>query len=95
MRRRGYTAKPDDWTDDAVLRAVVRARLELDDAFWIDRTRRRTMIVVEVEDGFVTLTGIVPSDQARQRATALARALGARGVHDLLRVDAELRREST
>ena len=44
------------------------------------------MINVEVNDGHVTLKGVVQSAVERRRADILARALGAAGVDNLLRV---------
>lgn len=45
-------------------------------------------IRVRTQDGVVTLEGTVPSEQAKQRATEIARrTLGVQQVRDLLRVD--------
>ena len=94
MRRRGYASEPDEWTDDEALRRLITDRIDNDSTFWIGRGKRRTMIVVDVEDGYVTLTGIVRSPADRRRADILARALGALGVDNRLRLERELNEES-
>ncbi len=52
------------------------------------------LILVEVECGYVTLTGIVRKEVDRRRAELLARAHGARGVDNRLRLDADIRRHA-
>ena len=93
MRRRGYTSEPDEWTDDDTLQRLIMDRIDNDAAFWIGRGKRRTMTVVEVDEGYARLTGIVRSQAERRRADILARALGARGVDNRLRLDHELNKD--
>ena len=45
--------------------------------------------MVEVDGGYATLSGIVKSQAERRRADILARALGAVGVDNRLRLEAE------
>jgi osmotically-inducible protein OsmY len=91
MRRRGYEAESDEWIDDEALQRLIMDRIDNDAAFWVvGRGKRRTMIVVEVEDGYVTLSGIVRSAVEKRRADILARALGALGVDNRLRLEHEL-----
>ena len=94
MRRRGYSRETDEWLDDEALRRLITDRVDNDPAFWMGRGKRRTMIVVEVDEGYVTLTGIVRSQLERRRADILARALGALGVDNRLRLEHELDEES-
>ncbi len=88
--RRGYVADTDSWTDDEDLQRIITDRIDNDAAFWIGRGKRRTMIVVEVDEGYVTLSGIVRSAVERRRADILARALGALGVDNRLRLEGEI-----
>jgi len=78
-----------------VLQRLIVDRIENDSAFWIGRGSRRTMIVVEVNDGFATLTGVVRSASDRRRADILARSLGAQGVDNRLQLDEELTRKKS
>jgi osmotically-inducible protein OsmY len=80
--------------DDDTLARLIRDRIDNDAVFWMGPGNRRTMIVVEVDEGFVTLTGIVRSATERRRADLLARALGALGVDNQLQLDGELRNKS-
>ena len=94
MRRRGHTSGPDEWLDDDALLRLIRDRIDNDAVFWMGQGNRRTMIVVEVDDGVVTLTGIVRSALERRRADLLARALGAVGVDNRVQLESELRNKS-
>ena len=94
MRRRGYASDSDEWIGDDALRRLIMDRIDNDAAFWMGRGKRRTMIVVDVNDGIVTLTGIVRSSIERRRADILARALGALGVDNRLRLEHELNDEA-
>ena len=53
------------------------------------------MIVVEVDDGYVTLTGVVRTASEKRRADIIARALGAVGVDNRLQLDADVARRAT
>ena len=53
------------------------------------------LILVEVECGYATLTGIVRKEVDRRRAELLARVNGARGVDNRLRLEDDIRRYST
>ena len=94
MRRRGYASGADEWTDDEALQRLITDRIDNDPAFWIGRGKRRTMIVVEVDEGYVTLSGIVRSAVERRRADILARALGAQGVDNRLQLEDEVNEKS-
>jgi osmotically-inducible protein OsmY len=70
--------------DDDELQQLITSRIEEDPAFWTGK--RPGAIVVEVDDGHVTLSGVVRTAMERRRADILARALGAAGVDNRLRV---------
>jgi len=89
VRRRKY-ADLDSAIDDDALETLITDRLDSDPAFWESRKSRKTIIVVEVDAGYVTLNGIVKSQVVRRRADLLARALGALGVDNRLRLEAEI-----
>jgi osmotically-inducible protein OsmY len=89
VRRRKY-ADLDSAIDDDALETLITDKLDSDPAFWESRKSRKTMIVVEVDAGYVTLNGIVKSQVERRRADLLARALGALGVDNRLRLEAEI-----
>ncbi len=72
--------------DDDELQLVITEQIEEDPSFWTGTGKHRTIINVEVNDGHVTLKGQVRSALERRRADILARALGAAGVENLLRV---------
>jgi len=93
MRRRGHT-HADEWLDDDTLQRLITDRIDNDAVFWIGQGKRRTMIMVEVDEGVVTLSGIVRSTTERRRADLLARALGALGVDNRLRLEGEVRENS-
>jgi len=78
--------------DDDRLQRVIAERMENDPAFWLGHARK-TMIAVDVEDGYATLSGIVRSPADRRRADILARALGALGVDNRIQLEAELDRK--
>ena len=65
-------------------------RLKSDPAFWMARGKRKTMIVVEVDEGYVTLSGFVRSSAEKRLADILARALGALGVDNRLQLEGEV-----
>ena len=72
--------------DDEDLQVLITERIEEDGSFWVAAGKNRTVINVEVTDGHVTLTGTVRTAADRRRADLLARALGAAGVENRLRV---------
>lgn len=78
-------------TDDERLRRLIIDHIENDETFLI-RGELTTLIVVEVYEGYVTLSGLVRSDAERRRADMLARALGALGVHNRLHLEADVSR---
>lgn len=78
-------AKPDVLEDDE-LQQLITERLDEDPVFWIGAGRSRTVINVDVDNGHVTLTGVVRTAIDRRRADILARALGAAGVDNRLEV---------
>jgi osmotically-inducible protein OsmY len=87
--RRKY-ADSDGGIDDDELETLITDKLDSDPVFWESRKSRKTMIVVEVDGGYATLNGIVKSQVERRRADILARALGALGVDNRLRLEAEI-----
>ena len=89
MIRRKY-ADSDGGIDDDELETLITDKLDSDPVFWESRKSRKTMIVVEVDGGYATLNGIVKSQVERRRADILARALGALGVDNRLRLEAEI-----
>ena len=83
-------ADSDGGIDDDDLETLITDKLDSDPVFWESRKSRKTMIVVEVDGGYATLNGIVKSQVERRRADILARALGALGVDNRLRLEAEI-----
>lgn len=86
MRRTIAEGRGDNSMDDDELQELVSWRIESDPAFWVGQYTPRSMVVVNVEDGIVTLSGIVRSPRERRLADILARSLGAIGVENRLRV---------
>jgi osmotically-inducible protein OsmY len=72
--------------EDDELQLVITEQIEEDPSFWTGSGKNRTVINVEVNDGHVTLRGIVRSAVERRRADILARALGAAGVDNQLKI---------
>ena len=72
--------------EDDELQLVITEQIEEDPSFWTGSGKNRTVINVEVNDGHVTLKGVVRSAVERRRADILARALGAAGVDNQLRI---------
>lgn len=75
-----------EFLEDEDFQQLITDRLEEDPTFWTGSGKRRTVITVEVEDGHVTLNGVVRTRMDRRRADILVRALGATGVDNRLRV---------
>jgi osmotically-inducible protein OsmY len=71
---------------DDELQHLILDRIEEDGSFAVAAGRGRTVINVQVNDGEVTLTGIVRTATDRRRADLLARAMGASSVDNQLRV---------
>ena len=92
--RRGYGSEQDEWLDDRALQRLITDRIDGDPAFWVSRGKRRTRIVVEVDEGSGTLTGSVRSALEKRRADILVRALGARAVDNRLRLEHEISERS-
>ena len=72
--------------EDDDFQQLITDRLEEDPTFWTGSGKRRTVITVEVDDGHVTLNGVVRTRMHRRRDDILDRALGALGVDNRLRV---------
>lgn len=53
------------------------------------------LIAIEADHGYVTLTGVVRTEFNRHLADLLARAQGARGVNNRLRVESDLARQDS
>jgi osmotically-inducible protein OsmY len=85
MRTRSKRAERTELPDDDELQQLITDRIDEDPAF-CGTGRRRPVIVVEVDDGQATLNGVVRTRMDRRRADLLARALGATGVDNRLRV---------
>jgi osmotically-inducible protein OsmY len=71
---------------DDELQHLILERIEEDGSFAVAAGRGRTVINVQVSDGEVTLTGLVRTAADRRRADLLARAMGAAGVDNQLRI---------
>ena len=74
---------------DDELQHLILERIEEDGSFAVAAGRGRTVINVHVSDGEVTLTGVVRTAADRRRADLLARAMGAAGVDNQLRIAEE------
>jgi osmotically-inducible protein OsmY len=85
MATRGSRAAKPEILEDDELQQLISEKIDEDPAFWTGSGKRRPTIVVEVEDGFVTLSGVVRTALDSRRADILARALGAAGVDNRLR----------
>jgi osmotically-inducible protein OsmY len=81
--------------EDDDFQQLITDRLEEDPTFWTGSGKRRTVITVEVDDGHVTLNGVVRTRMDRRRADILVRALGAMGVDNRLRVLTEDAKDDT
>jgi osmotically-inducible protein OsmY len=76
--------------DDDALETLITEKLDSDPAFWETRKSRKTLIMVEVDSGYATLKGVVKSPVERRKADILARALGAIGVDNRLRLETDV-----
>ena len=85
--REDKLANSDLELDDDQLQHLIAERMEEDPAF--HGRRQGVRFTVEVEDGEVTLRGVVRTARDRRRVDILARALGAKTVHNRLRVAGE------
>ena len=65
--------------DDETLRLLITNAFDNDAVFW--------RIAVEVDEGVVTVNGVVRNPAEKRRADIIARALGATAVDNRLRVD--------
>ena len=86
MRTEAIRRAKSGMLDDEDLQHLITERFDEDASFWTGTGRNRTAIIVEVDGGEVTLTGVVRTAADRRRADLLARALGASGVDNRLRV---------
>lgn len=89
MRTEAIRRAKSGMLDDDELQHLIAERFDEDASFWTGTGRNRTSIIVEVDDGEVTLTGVVRTALDRRRADLLARALGAAAVDNRLRVQEE------
>ena len=89
MRRAKYSDL-ETLIDDDALESLITEKIDTDPAFWESRKNRKTMIVVEVDGGYTTLNGVVKSQTERRKADILARALGALGVDNRLRLESDI-----
>jgi osmotically-inducible protein OsmY len=74
--------------DDDELQELIEERLDDDPSFHL-RSGRRARFEVEVDDGAVTLRGLVRTAVDRRKADIVARALGATTVDNRLRMEEE------
>lgn len=90
--RRDYGSDRDRYIDDEELLQRIVDRIDSDPAFWSDGGKRKAkpMIAVDVDEGYVTLSGTVRSRSEKRRADILARALGARGVENRLQLEGDV-----
>ena len=86
MRAEAIRRAKSGMLHDDELQHLILERIEEDGSFAVAAGRGRTVINVQVTEGEVTLTGIVRSAADRRRADLLARAMGAAGVDNQLRV---------
>jgi len=86
--RQSYFPDSEGLIDDDQLQRLILDRIDNDPAFWVRRAKK-TMITVDVEDGFATLSGFVRSASDRRRADILARALGAVGVDNRIQIEGD------
>ena len=56
--------------EDDDFQQLITDRLEEDPTFWTGSGKRRTVITVEVEDGHVTLNGVVRTKMDRREPTS-------------------------
>jgi osmotically-inducible protein OsmY len=91
MRRRHDAEEPGAWIDDDELHQLIVDALENEPVFWVNLRTRKTFVVVSVEGGYVTLSGIVRSPQDRRLADIIARAQGALGVDNRIRLVVDVR----
>ena len=96
MRAEAIRRAKNGMLDDDQLQQLITDRMEEDPSLWTGSGRNRTVINVQVDDGDVTLSGMVRTALDRRRAELLARALGAGTVDNRLRVaeDAPAKRAS-
>jgi osmotically-inducible protein OsmY len=90
MRAQAVRRAKSGMLDDEDLQQLILERFDEDPAFWTGTGKSRVGITVEVDDGHVRLSGVVRSALDRRRADILARALGAAGVDNRLRVSDEV-----
>lgn len=90
MRAQAVRRAKSGMLDDDDLQQLILERFDEDPAFWTGTGKTRVGITVEVDDGQVRLSGVVRSALDRRRADLLARALGAAGVENRLRVGDEV-----
>jgi hypothetical protein len=89
MRRFGqreYAVGPDDET----LERTITDAIDNEPVFWIGHRTRRIYIDVKVNAGIVTLTGVVRTSEDRRLADIVARAAGAVGVENCLKLADEI-----
>ena len=89
MRRR-IPSDTAEWPDDETLHRLITDGIHDESMFWTGRGSRKTMIVVVVGGGYVTLNGIVRTAAEKRRADIIARALGAAGVDNRLQLDSDV-----
>jgi osmotically-inducible protein OsmY len=86
MRTEAIRRAKNGMLDDDQLQQLITDRMDEDPSFWTGTGKNRTVINVQVDDGDVTLSGVVRSAMDRRRAELLARALGAATVDNRLRI---------
>lgn len=89
MRAEAIRRAKNGMLDDDQLQQLITERMEEDPSLWTGSGRNRTVINVQVDDGDVTLNGMVRNAMDRRRAELLARALGASTVDNRLRIAEE------
>lgn len=90
MRAQAVRRAKSGMLDDDDLQQLILERFDEDPAFWTGTGKNRVGITVEVDDGHVKLSGVVRNAMDRRRADLLARALGAAGVENRLRISEEV-----
>lgn len=82
------------WITDEELGQLIRSYIDDDPSFWTGLTYAHEMVVIEVQDGIVTLSGLVRSSSDRRKVDTLVRKLGALGVDNRLHAEGEITHKS-
>lgn len=93
MRRPWQAQRYEHRITDDQLEQLISESIESHPGFWTSMSR--AFIVVEVERGYATMTGIVRTELDRRLADLIARTHGARGVNNRLRLEADVAKRTS